>query len=256
MGRQVAIAEARTEARALAAAPANHRRICVVHTAAVADSVGKLAAILSAERYSVVPLGLGRSVVADIVAADPDLVIVLVSGSRFHVGRLCEGVHDAIDARIMIVAEPGNSVTEASIIDLLDAGADDFIVAATATPVLLARIRVALRDSPPRRRASRRIVVGAVLIDLEAHVVLMDGEPVNCPPRQFDMLVALASNAGTLVLRDTLINEVWGVPPVSVDPRRVRIAVSLLRRLIGTGPGRPRIESVSRIGYRLVVTPT
>jgi DNA-binding response OmpR family regulator len=43
---------------------------------------------------------------------------------------------------------------------------------------------------------------------------------------------------------------------VSVDPRRVRIAVSLLRRLIGTGPGRPRIESVSRIGYRLVVTPT
>lgn len=50
-----------------------------------------------------------------------------------------------------------------------------------------------------------------------------------------------------------LLSEVWGVEPRSVNPRRVRVAVSILRRLLGEGSRRPRVETVSRIGYRFAV---
>jgi DNA-binding response OmpR family regulator len=182
-------------------------------------------------------------------------VIIVVGEGRFDVVRVCASLSDALDCRILVVAESRHTIDEETVIDLLDAGADDFVPATTGAPVVLARVRVALRASPLRRRAPQQIVVGDVLIDLDAHVVLVDGEPVSCPPRQFDILVALASNAGLMVLRDTLIADVWGIPPGSVDPRRVRIAISLLRGLLSVGPQRPTIESVSRIGYRLVVPP-
>jgi len=55
-----------------------------------------------------------------------------------------------------------------------------------------------------------------------------------------------------MISRDSLIATVWGVPGSTVNPRRVRIAISQLRRLIGSGPRRPVIESVSRVGYRLI----
>ncbi len=226
-------------------------RICVVHAAEVAGIVTPIVADLRAERYDVVSVGSDAANVAWITAADPDLVIVLAS-ETFDMRRMCESLRETIDCRILVLGDVDRGTDEQTIIEALDAGADDFIHAAVGTPVLLARIRVALRAAPLRDRAPKRIVLGDVLIDRDAHAVLVDGAPVNCPPLQFGILLMLASSPGSMVLRDSLISEVWGIPPATVDPRRVRIAISVLRRVIGSGPRRPTIESVSRIGYRLV----
>jgi len=62
----------------------------------------------------------------------------------------------------------------------------------------------------------------------------------------------LASHPNRVVTREALMASVWNAVPGTVDTRRLRIAVSLLRGIIGRGPRRPRIETVSHVGYRFV----
>ena len=78
------------------------------------------------------------------------------------------------------------------------------------------------------------------------------GEAVRCPPVQYELLVALARNPGTAIAGEDLLRTVWGTAPGDVHPRRLRIAVSVLRGILGIGPRRPRVETVPRVGYRLV----
>ena len=136
---------------------------------------------------------------------------------------------------------------------MLDAGADDFLTTSTPKEVLFARIRAALRRRSAQTIAPSRLTVGDVQIDLRAHALFIAGLPVKCSPLQFLLLVVLARRSNQVVERDTLLANVWGAAPDTVDPRRVRIAVSVLRRVLGSGPERPRIETVSHIGYRLAV---
>jgi DNA-binding response OmpR family regulator len=210
------------------------------------------------ESYDAIRLPMSRSLVNDTLDDDPDVVIVRYVLGSFDLVRLCRDLRDAIDSRIVVVAS-GNLSTgggtsqpdDAFVVDVLDAGADDFISSETSDRILAARLRVALRARPERERPPQRVTVGDVVIDAEAHILVIDGAVVKCPPLQFQLLVTLARRAGTLVSRDALFRELWGVQPGSVDPRRLRIAISVLRRILGSGPRRPSIELVSRSGYRL-----
>ena len=97
------------------------------------------------------------------------------------------------------------------------------------------------------------MAMGDVVIDLDAHALYIAGVPAKCPPVQFLLLAVLAKQANRVVDRDSLLSKVWGARPDSVDPRRLRIAISTLRHLLGGGPNRPQIETISHVGYRLVV---
>ena len=203
------------------------------------------------ESYDAVRLPMSRTLVNDALDDDPDVVIIWYLLGSFDLIRLCHDLRDAIDSRIVIVAS--GEPDDAFIVEVLDAGADDFLSSDTSARVLAARLRVAMRARPRRERPPRRVTVGDVVIDAEAHILVVGGEVVKCPPLQFQLLVTLARRAGTLVSRDTLFRELWGVLPGSVDPRRLRIAISVLRGVLGSGPQRPSIESVSGSGYRLTV---
>ena len=231
-------------------------RILVVHAASAVAEASRFVGELGELGYDAVPLRLSRTVVDAALADDPDLVIIANTDDSFDLVRVCRALHGAIHCRIVIIGGHEESAAEALVIEALEAGADDYIAGSTPPRVVMARVRAALRARPRRRRRARTIEVGDVVIDLDAHSVLVGGTAVNCQPRQFDVLVALASQPGQMLLRDSLISSVWGVSAASVNPRRVRIAISLLRGVLGRGPQRPVIESVSRIGYRLVVPPT
>jgi len=231
-------------------------RILVVHSAGAVAKASRFVDDLCVLGYDVVPLRISRTIVDAVLADDPDLVIIVHTDDTFDLTRVCRALHGTIRCRILVVGGSDEMQAEQFVIEALEAGADDFIADSVSQRVVVARVRAALRARPQRRRRAHTIELGDVVIDLDAHSVLIDGIPVNCPPRQFDVLVTLASAPGQMVLRDSLISTVWGVPASSVNPRRVRIAISLLRGVIGTGPRRPIIESVSRIGYRLNAPPS
>jgi DNA-binding response OmpR family regulator len=160
---------------------------------------------------------MSRTLVNDALDDDPDVVIIWYVLGSFDLIRLCHDLRDAIDSRIVIVAS--GEPDDAFVVEVLDAGADDFLSSDTSARVLAARLRVAMRARPKRERPPRRVTVGDVVVDAEAHILLVGGEVVKCPPLQFQLLVTLARRAGSLVSRDTLFRELC-VLPGSVDLRR------------------------------------
>lgn len=139
----------------------------------------------------------------------------------------------------------------------LELGADDYIVKPFDLDVLLARIRAVLRraeraagGSPP---ADRRVVVGDLVIDPDAHTVSLRGVPVDLPPRAFDLLHALALNAGRTVSSQDLLARVWGAE-FKGEPQVVYVYIRLLREKLEADPDHPtRIVTVRGVGYRLEV---
>jgi DNA-binding response OmpR family regulator len=230
----------------------------VVHSQAADAAADKVVARLRDSSYDVVSLAMRRTLVNDLLDEDPDLIVISYVLGSFDLVRLLRDLAEATERRIVVVAGPGVSEREpdeAFIIDVLDAGADDFLTTATSGRMLAARLRVAMRAGPNRERRSKSVTVGDVVIDVEAHTVSVGSEIVRCPPLQFELLLRLARRSGIVLTRDQLLRELWGVAPGAVDPRRLRIAISVLRAVLGDGPHRPIIESVSRSGYRLSVPP-
>lgn len=199
-------------------------------------------------RCEIVELSIDRGVVDQVAALRPAVVLVELDGRRFDLLRLCRSLCAVTDAW-MIVTSSG-TIDEATIVDALDAGADDVI--ANATPVVVdARLRVGLRVRPVRTPPPATIDVGDVAIDLRAHELRIGDRPVPCPPVQFELLVALGRQLGAVVGRDELLRTIWGAAG-ELNPKRLRIAVSAARRILGSAALRPRLETVTKIGYRLV----
>jgi DNA-binding response OmpR family regulator len=202
--------------------------------------------------YRATSVLVGRSMADEFTATDPDIVVIDASTDDFDAARLCRDVHRTAGVPIVAVLPAEREADDRAVIELLDAGASDVVSVDVSADRLLAHMRAALRQRP-KRESPPTLVAGDVVVDLGAHVVTIDGRVVSCPPLLFSMLATLASAPNKVTTRDVLLAKVWGVEPGAVDTRRVRVAASLLRRMLGTGPRRPRLETVSRIGYRLAV---
>ena len=110
--------------------------------------------------------------------------------------------------------------------------------------------RAAARASRRARRARSRSTVGGLRLDPARHEVSLDGEPLDLTRKEFEVLQLLMRNAGAVVSRDQLIDEVWDVnwfgPTKTLD-----VHVSGLRKKLGDDPGAPRyLHTVRGVGFR------
>jgi len=236
--------EARPAARAARRAPV----VAVVHGGEGRRDTADLVAANDA--YDIVAVTTDRRLFDRLLGTRPDAVLVDLSDSALDVVRLCRSLRGALDARIVVVSP--STLADEVVVGALDAGADDVVIGASPA-VVDARVRVALRTQPPQPALPLVLEVGDVLVDLQAHAVHIAGDVVRCPPVQYELLVALARNPGTAIAGEELLRIVWGAAPGDVHPRRLRIAISVLRGILGIGPRRPRVEVVQRVGYRLAL---
>ncbi len=137
----------------------------------------------------------------------------------------------------------------------LELGADDYVTKPFDFDVLLARIKAVLRrahravsslSAPPKP-----IIVGDLVIDPAAHTVTLRGEPVELAPREFDLLTALAQEAGHVLSVDDLLARVWGAEYIG-EPQVVYVHIRWLREKLEDDPKHPRrIITVRGVGYKL-----
>jgi two-component system KDP operon response regulator KdpE len=131
----------------------------------------------------------------------------------------------------------------------LEAGADDYVTKPFGARELVARLQAALRRAAP---VEEEPVVRAegLEIDLAAHVVRRDGEPIHLTPIEFDLLRTLARNRGRLMTHRNLLIEVWG-PEYVDDIQPLRTHIARLRAKIEHEDGAPRyILTDPGVGYR------
>jgi DNA-binding response OmpR family regulator len=137
----------------------------------------------------------------------------------------------------------------------LEMGADDYITKPFDVDVVLAHIKAVLRRterSPQAEVFTQQLMAGDLEIDPQTHTVLCAGQPVNLSPREFDLLLLLASQPGKVFSTEDLLAQVWGAEFVG-QPQVVYVHIRWLREKLESDPGRPkRILTVRGVGYKLV----
>jgi DNA-binding response OmpR family regulator len=137
----------------------------------------------------------------------------------------------------------------------LELGADDYVTKPFDLDVLLARIKTVLRrmersEAVPTP-APVPVIAGDLVLDPGAHTVTLAGRPVGLPPREFDLLHALALAPGRVVSADALLARVWGAE-YEGEPQVVYVHIRWLREKLEQDPHHPRrIVTVRGVGYKL-----
>lgn len=132
----------------------------------------------------------------------------------------------------------------------LDAGADDYLTKPFGTGELLARMRVALRRSA-QTTAEPVFQVDGLQLDFSRRLVLVSGIEISLTPTEYDLLKALAQNAGKVLTHNQLLRQVWGAG-YEQELHLLRVNMSNLRRKIEPDPTRPHyILTEPGVGYRL-----
>src|SRR5450755_3844636 len=122
----------------------------------------------------------------------PDLVITDLAMPNMNGIELCRNLRKFSQVPILILSVRGE---ERSKIEALDSGADDYITKPFSTGELLARVRAALRRSPPAAsQPQTKIEAGDFQIDLDAHSICVAGRDVHLTPKEFDVLLYLAQH--------------------------------------------------------------
>ncbi|NIM42214.1 MAG: two-component system response regulator KdpE [Hydrogenophaga sp.] len=142
---------------------------------------------------------------------------------------------------------------EASKIEALDAGADDYLVKPFGSGELMARVRAQLRRHLAQTPAGESVIrFGEVAIDLARHQVQRAGEPLRLTPIEYKLLTHLASQPERVITHAQLLQAVWG-PGHREDTHYVRVHMANLRKKIELHPAMPRhLLTETGIGYRFV----
>jgi two-component system response regulator RegX3 len=133
----------------------------------------------------------------------------------------------------------------------LELGADDYVTKPYSSRELVARVRAVLRrQAEPEELISNTIQAGPVRMDVERHVVSVDGEHVSLPLKEFELLEMLLRNSGRVLTRGQLIDRVWGSDYVG-DTKTLDVHVKRLRSKIEPDPSTPRyLVTVRGLGYK------
>ena len=129
----------------------------------------------------------------------------------------------------------------------LDSGADDYIPKPFGMMELVSRVRALLRRTEPEKRVDS-CEAGAIHVDLNRHVVMVDGQIVNLTFKEFELLCYLIENKGMVLTRDQLLSKIWGYD-FDGETRTVDVHIRTLRQKLGEASR--CIETIRGVGYKL-----
>ena len=188
----------------------------------------------------------------DLAAAEqPDLILLDLGLPDIEGLEVCREIRQWSAAPILVLSARHSDEQK---VELLDAGADDYVTKPFSTAELQARARALLRRTVGARTDSdARIEIGGLVLDLAARMFTRDGEPVHLTPVEWDLLATLMRNAGRTLTHRYLFNQVWRGRQFGDAQQYLRVYVAHLRRKIEADSIKPRyIITEPGVGYRFV----
>jgi two-component system response regulator RegX3 len=213
---------------------------------------------LTREGFDVVEAATGTEALERYDAEGADLVLLDLMLPGLPGTEVCRELRQRGDVPVIMLTAKD---TEIDKVVGLELGADDYVTKPYSFRELLARVRAVLRrrspaaaqDSAggPEEEHDGVLEVGPVRMDVDRHTVLVGGEPVALPLKEFDLLELLLRNAGRVLTRGQLIDRVWG-PDYVGDTKTLDVHVKRIRAKIEPDPGAPRyLLTVRGLGYKL-----
>jgi two-component system response regulator RegX3 len=191
-------------------------------------------------------------------AVRPDIVLLDVMLPKVSGIDVCRELRRRSAVPIIMVTA---KASEIDTVVGLEVGADDYVSKPYRLRELVARMRAVLRRTPLEEAgasaavdgASQVVRAGDVELDPARHEVVIRGESVSLPLKEFELLHLLLENAGRVLTRDVLIDRVWGHDYVG-DTKTLDVHVKRLRAKVEHDPSAPtRIVTIRGLGYKYEV---
>jgi two-component system, OmpR family, response regulator RegX3 len=208
-----------------------------------------LAITLEAEGFQVAWVKDGLEAIPAFERLRPDLVVLDLMLPGMSGTDICRTLRARTDVPIIMLTARDAEVDRVVGLEL---GADDYVTKPFSTRELVARIKAVLRRAPLVDVSGEEVPVEAsgVRVDRARHEVRVDGELVELPPKEFELLAYLIEHAGRVLTRGQLIDEIWGSDYVG-DTKTLDVHIRRLRSRVETDPKDPvRIQTVRGVGYR------
>ena len=210
-----------------------------------------LADLLTAEGYRTLAAADGERGLELALAEKPDLILLDIKMPKLDGFAVCAELRRlAVAVPVLMLTAKGQIEDR---VNGLDAGADDYLVKPFSTEELLARVRALLRRSHRQARATLKLKLGDVEIDLVRQTAVQGRKPVHLTAKEFAMLRLLAEAEGGPVSRERFLDVVWGYTAFPTT-RTVDNHIASLRAKLEKNPNDPRwIKTVHGVGYKLEV---
>ena len=207
-----------------------------------------LSYMLRREGYDTVVAATGTDALVEFDRAGADIVLLDLMLPGLSGTEVCRSLRAKSSVPIIMLTAKDAEIDKVVGLEL---GADDYVTKPYSARELVARMRAVLRrGTEAEPSAESALTAGPVRLDVERHVVAVDGQPVSLPLKEFDLLELLLRNAGRVLTRGQLIDRVWGADYVG-DTKTLDVHVKRLRAKLEPDPDNPRyLVTVRGLGYK------
>lgn len=205
---------------------------------------------LKTQGYQSIDVSSGKAAMGTIISDKPDIMILDLGLPDMDGLEIIKQVREFSDMPIVVVSARDQDREK---IEALDAGADDYLTKPFSINELLARLRVILRRSIKSTDAVPEIYkVKDLEINLQKHILLLNGEEVHLTRMEFKILTLFVKNAGKILTHKFILKEVWG-SYLDSDAQSLRVFMANIRRKLEKDSTNPQyIMTEVGVGYRFV----
>ena len=210
-----------------------------------------LAYMLRKEGYEVAIAADGHAAIDEFERGGADIVLLDLMLPGLPGTEVCRRIRQTSAVPVIMVSAKDDEVDK---VVGLEIGADDYVTKPYSPRELVARIRAVLRRGVGEAVADDDVLEsGPVRMDVERHVVTVDGVEQRLPLKEFELLEMFLRNPGRVLTRGQLIDRVWGSDYVG-DTKTLDVHVKRLRAKLEPEPGSPQyLVTVRGLGYKLDV---
>ena len=210
-----------------------------------------LAFLLRKEGFEATVVTDGPSALAEFDRAGADIVLLDLMLPGMSGTDVCKQMRSRSGVPVIMVTARDSEIDKVVGLEL---GADDYVTKPYSARELIARIRAVLRrggEADDAVGADGVLEAGPVRMDVERHIVSVNGDAITLPLKEFDLLEYLMRNSGRVLTRGQLIDRVWGADYVG-DTKTLDVHVKRLRSKIEADPANPvHLVTVRGLGYKL-----
>ncbi len=208
-----------------------------------------LSYMLRKEGFEVAIAANGHDALTEFDRNGADIVLLDVMLPGIPGTEVCRQIRASSAVPVIMVSAKDDEVDKVVGLEL---GADDYVTKPYSPRELVARIRAVLRRGPLESAPDSSVLeAGPVRMDVERHVVTVDGTEQRLPLKEFELLEMFLRNPGRVLTRGQLIDRVWGSDYVG-DTKTLDVHVTRLRAKLEPDPGEPKyLVTVRGLGYKL-----
>ncbi len=210
--------------------------------------IDALTYMLRKEGFEVAVATNGNDALTEFDRNGADIVLLDLMLPGLPGTEVCRQIRQTSAVPVIMVSAKDDEVDKVVGLEL---GADDYVTKPYSPRELVARIRAVLRRGAEPDLAPQTLEAGPVRMDVERHVVTVDGVDTRLPLKEFELLEMFLRNPGRVLTRGQLIDRVWGSDYVG-DTKTLDVHVKRLRAKLEPDPSEPKfLVTVRGLGYKL-----